>query len=340
MAGIARLISLLRVLALLSWRDVRSIGSISGQNFLLFLGFVALQPESAEFFAVLLAIVLLFPIASDPMEKIPTERRMSWPIGDGEWSVVRAASVLLSPISWLAVVILVRAGWRVAALVFGVGVVFYALKVLAQWAGRHWNENWAYGLPAPPGAMGAIMLLQWREMLRTLDPYLALVLMVVTAIYRLSGKALDPAAPRIMSLLVVLALSTEAQVLFGIDGKGAERYRLLPIRGWQILLAKDMGFLVLVGLLVWPLDFLSGLFGGIAALTVGHHNSVFKPMPQMRWRFTSGALFFQGVLQTIALFAVGSVVRTEGPALMALCIVAWCSSVIFYGSQWERRARI
>jgi hypothetical protein len=185
--------------------------------------------------------------------------------------------------------------------------------------------------------MGAIMRLQWREMLRTLDPYLAFVLMAVTAIYRFSGQALDPAGVRIMSLLVVLALSTEAQVLFGIDGKGAERYKLMPIRGWQILLAKDLAFLCLVGLLVWPLDFVSGLFGGVAAVTVGHHNSVFKPMPQVRWRFTSGALFFQGVLQTIALFAVGSVVRTEGPPLAALCLMAWGGSVVFYGWQWELR---
>ena len=62
-----------------------------------------------------------------------------------------------------------------------------------------------------------------------------------------------------------------------------------------------------------------------------------KPMPQVRWRFTSGALFFQGVLQTIALFAVGSVVRTEGLPLATLCLVAWSGSVVFYGWQWERR---
>ena len=337
MVGLARVVSLLRVLALLSWRDVRSVGSIAGQNFLLFIWFVALQPQSAEFFVFLLAIVLLFPLASDPMEKIPMERRGTWPIGNKEWGVVRVGSVLLSPISWLAIVVLLRAGWRLAVLVFGTGVVFYLLKALVQWGGERWGETWSYEIPAPPGTMGAIMRLQWREMLRTLDPYLEFVLMAVTAIYRISGQPLDPAAVRIMSLLVVLALSTEAQVLFGIDGKGAERYKLMPIRGWQILLAKDLAFLCLVGLLVWPLDFVSGLFGGVAALTVGHHNSTFKPMPQVRWRFTSGALFFQGVLQTIALFAVGSVVRTEGLPLASLCLVAWGASVVFYGWQWERR---
>jgi hypothetical protein len=180
------------------------------------------------------------------------------------------------------------------------------------------------------------MCLQWREMLHTLDPYVAFVLMAATELYRVFGRQLDPAAPRIMALVVALALSTEAQVLFGLDGHGAERYRLLPIRGWQILLAKDLAFLALLGLLVFPLDFFSGIFGGLAALAVGHHNSVFKVVPQTRWRFTSGALFPHGVLQTAALFAVGIDIRSEGMLFVSLCLLAWLSSIAFYGWQWDR----
>ena len=67
MARIARVSGLLKALALVSWRDVRSLGSIAGQNFFLFVLFVALQPESAEFFLLLLLVVSLFPLATDPM---------------------------------------------------------------------------------------------------------------------------------------------------------------------------------------------------------------------------------------------------------------------------------
>ena len=335
MARIARVSGLLKALALVSWRDVRSLGSIAGQNFFLFVFFVALQPESAEFFLLLLLVVLLFPLASDPMEKIPAERRLSWPVPSSEWSFVRCVSILLSPVVWLGLVLLAKVGWRAAVVVAGAGACLYTLK--------HLGKRWAASakrpggqIPAPPGAIGAIMRLQWRTMLHTLDPYFALTLMAVTVVYKLSGRPLDPSALRIMSLLVGLALSTEAQVLFGIDGRGAERYRQLPIRGWQILLAKDLAFLLMIGLLVSPLDWVSGLFGGIAALTVGHHNSVFKPVAQGRWRFTSGALFPHGLLQTLALFAVGNVVRTEGVLFGCAVLGAWVGSVAFYGWQWDR----
>ena len=187
--------------------------------------------------------------------------QLSWPVLSWEWSFVRCVSILLSPVLWVGVVLLVKVGWRAAVVVAGAGACLYTLKHL----GKRWAalaKRPGRQIPAPPGAIGAIMRLQWRTMQHTLDPYLALTLMAVTVVYRFSGRPLDPSALRIMSLLVGLALSTEAQVLFGIDGRGAERYRQLPIRGWQILLAKDLAFLLMVGLvLVWPLDFVSGLFG-------------------------------------------------------------------------------
>jgi hypothetical protein len=117
MAGITRAIRVLEALALISWRDVRSLGSITGQNFFLFVIFVALQPESAAFFLLLLLIVLIFPLSTDPMEKIPAERRGLWPLARWEWSAVRVVSVLLSPIAWVGMALLVKAGWRAGAIV-------------------------------------------------------------------------------------------------------------------------------------------------------------------------------------------------------------------------------
>ena len=42
-------------------------------------------------------------------------------------------------------------------------------------------------------------------------------------------------------------MSSYAQCLFGLDGEGGRsRYRLLPVRGWQLLLAKDAAFLIVL----------------------------------------------------------------------------------------------
>jgi hypothetical protein len=331
----ARIAGVLKALGLASWREVRSFGSIGGQNLFLFALFVAFQQlESAAFFALLLVAVLLFPLATNPLENVPAERRMTWPLLPWEWGVVRAASLLLSPFVWVAAFFLVRSGWRMGAQVCLCGLALYLLKLLF----RQMRLGWRVRLPALPGAIGSLMRIQWRGMLHTLDPYVAFVLMAATTLYRIFGKPLDPAAPRIIALVVALAISTQGQVLFGIDGAGAQRYRQLPLRGWRILLAKDLAFLVLLALLVAPLDFVSGMFGGLAALVIGHHRSVLNPAPQRRWRFTSGALAMDGILQTMALFAVGNVVREEGFWLMAACIAAWAASVVWYGRAWDRVA--
>jgi hypothetical protein len=335
MARLRSVVGLLKALGLVSWRDVRSLGSIGGQNFFLFVLFVALQPESAIFFALILGVILLFPLSSDPMQKVPGERRASWPLLGWEWAAVRVWSLVLSPIVWLAIFLLVRAGWRVSALAIAGGASAQVLTYLARRFSK--TLDWLHFIPAPPGATGAIMRLQWREMLRTLDPYVALVLVVSTELYRFSGKPLDPAALHIMSLVTSVAMSTQTQVLFGIDGQGAARYAQWPIRGWRILLAKDLAFLVLLGLFVMPLDFVSGLVSGIAALAIGHRRSVVKPVRQAAWRFTSGALLPDGAIQVAVLFAVGNSARTVGLPLIALCILAWLASLLFYGWQWDRR---
>lgn len=338
MAGIGSVVGLLTALGRVSWRDVRSLGLILGQNFFLFALVVAYQqPESAEFFFVLVAALMIFPLSANAMEKIPVERRISWPLSPRQWGFVRAGSFALSPIAWVGVALLVRAGWRLGLLILAVGAALQLLTVFIRRAPPTLATAWLHWIPKPPGALGSLMRLQWREMLRTLDPYLAFVLMACIGLYRISGKPLDPAAQRMLGLLVVLALSTETQVLFGLDGDGRERYRQLPIRGWRILLAKDLAFLVLLVLLVLPFDPVSGTAAGLAALTIGHHRSVLQPATQKPWRFTFGALLPDCALQVAAIFAVGLAVAREGVWVAGLCAAAWFGSLLLYGWRWDRQ---
>ena len=337
MAGLKTILALLKALGTVSWRNIQSFRSVGGQNF--FIAFLAAGPEGAQFFFLLLGLIVFFPLSGDAMEQIPFERRVRWPVSEWEWAVVRAASLVFNPAAWLALVLLLRRDWRSAMLIAAIGALLQAGSYFAKRFAPALPNSWLHWVPAPPGVVGAMMRLQWREMLQTLDPYFAFVLMACTELYRASGKPLDPAAPRIISLLVSLAISTETQVLLSIDGHGVERYRQWPLRGWQILLAKDLAFLSLLSLLVLPLDFVSGFAGGVAALAVGHSRSVLKAVPQTRWRFTSGALLPDGVIQTIALFAVGIGIRTVGWPLACLCALAWFVSLLFFGRQWDRQRR-
>ena len=81
-----------------------------------------------------------------------------------------------------------------------------------------------------------------------------------------------------MTVLVVGAMSSYAQCLFGLDGEGGlSRYRLLPVRGWQLLLAKDAAFLAVVVPLTLPLAVLPGIGAALVALAVGHAPAVEHP---------------------------------------------------------------
>ncbi len=78
-----------------------------------------------------------------------------------------------------------------------------------------------------------------------------------------------------MSLVIMLALSSYAQCLFGLDGPGGlTRYRLLPLRSWQILLAKDAAFLIVALALTLPLNPLAGLAAALTVLAIGHEQAV------------------------------------------------------------------
>jgi len=339
MAGTRQTLALLKALGLTAWRDVRSFGSITGQNFFIFVLLVAYQQaESAEFFFVILAAVMLLPLSADAVEKIPRERRLTWPLSKAGWALVRAGSFLLTPVAWLVFIALVRMGWRVGVFAAAWAALLQAVVLALKRVARRSTISFLRWIPAPPGAIGAIIRLQWREMLRTLDPYVALVLLACTEAFRTFGKPLNPSARQILSLLITLIMSTQTQVLFGMDGTGAERYRQMPLRGWQILLAKDIAFLSLTAVFVLPLDFPSGFASAVAVLSIGHYRSVLKIAPQQPWRFTSGALLPDGLIQIIALFAIGLQIRSMPGQLASLCLLTWVASLLFYGWQWDRRA--
>ena len=131
-------------------------------------------------------------------------------------------------------------------------------------------------LPSFPGPLNHLIRKNLRGMLSTLDFYVALLLSVAALAYRTWGMKLSAEALMPMTLLIIVALSSYAQCLFGLDGEsGLDRYRLLPVSGWQVLLAKDAAFMALAMLLVLPLGSagrirrsFGGAGGGASRMTV------------------------------------------------------------------------
>ena len=340
----ARLASILATLAKLSWRDLRRFNSLGTNNFFLFVMLIfSMQPANA-FLPLVLGLILLFPLSADPLGKIPADRLGHWPLGRGERLALRAASLLMSPIAWITLGVTawgarsqaasLDLGWRFLALGSGIALVTYLFTTVPA---RLPQLNLMRLVPVPHHALAALAAKNTRELFSVLDTYLALLLALAGVAYRFFSTKVESEAFFGISLLVVLALSTIAQSLLALDGpSGFVRYQLLPLRGWQVLLAKDLPMLAFAVLFTAALAPLAALAAMLAALAVGHHASVVKPRQQQRWRFASGAGFETSIIQVVLMLSAGTVIHRVDARFTLVALAAWAGSLFFYGYVLER----
>lgn len=340
----ARLASILVTLAKLSWRDLRRFNSLGTNNFFIFAMFIfAMQPANA-FLPLVLGLILLFPLSADPLSRIPADRLGHWPLSRMERIALRAGSLLMSPIAWITLGLMawgVRSqaksfdlGWRFLALGAGIAFLTYILTTIPE---RLPQLNLMRLVTVPHHPLGGLAAKNTRELFGVLDLYLALVLALTATAFRFFGKNIDGEAFFGVSLLVVLAFSTMAQSLLALDGpSGFVRYQLMPLRGWQILLAKDLPLLAIAVVFTSALAPLPALAGMLAALAVGHHPSVVTPRQQKRWRFAAGASLETSILQIVMMLGAGTVVHRVDERLIAVAATAWAISLSFYGYVLDR----
>jgi hypothetical protein len=304
-------------------RDLAGYGSLKTNNFFLFVFLMiwgaavsGVAPVASYPFLVALGTLMLLPASGDPVEKIPPVRLGLWPLPRVTRLALRIAGLLLNPAFWLfAGLIALRSGVAIAA---GLVVLIGAARLLAPGLAR----------PQPAIATGMPLLTNnLRQMLCVLDTWLALAIGIGGGLWRLLTSHSDPDAFPILGMLAALALSTYAQCLFAFDDDaGLTRYRLLPVAGWRIVLAKDVAFIIVLVAALLPLSLPRGLAFGLGALTLGRYPTIRLRLAQQRWRFTSGRVLW-GVLQCVV-----------GVALPLLAAVPlYLISLWWAGRDWSNR---
>jgi hypothetical protein len=331
----ARIRAILGALLTTFRRDTKTFGSFATNNF--FLMSVLLLQQAGVFLYLIMGLVMFFPLSTDPLRKIPPSRLALWPLSVRERWLLRLASPWLNPLTWILAALAAWAArgkvtlgmWGTLAAVFVIGFVAPALPLAPRKGAWH-------HIPNVPGPLNQLIRKNLRELLSTLDFYCALVLSVAVLASRLAGGKLPPDALLPMTILVILALSSYAQSLFGLDGDQAlARYRLLPLHGWHVLAAKDISFLLAAFVLTLPLVPLAGMAAALAALAVGHASSVNERREQTRWRFSSGASFGASVLQLVLLAGAAGTVHAH-PLIILAVIAAYIGSTWWYGKVLER----
>lgn len=339
MAAVA---AILKAVARTVGRDLRSLDAVHGNNFFWILMLMAYQqPGSALFLGLILAVLLILPFSAEPLRKIPPDRLALWPLTKAERFALRVGSLALSPIFWIAAVLFIwtaQPGPAAVVILLAVGVQVTA-TILKRVAARLPSRSLPRLIPQFPGWLGQLFSKDFRQMLQTLDPYIALLLAVSGALYRFLASAPAPEAFPILAVMVAVALSTYAQSLFGLDGEnGMMRYRLMPLRGWQIFLAKDLAFLAVLALLELPLDLKTGFTAGLISLAMGRHQSIQPPKLQLRWRLTSGALFPTGLIQVVAMVSVSAAVNGSSAWYFAGALLVYGAALWWYGRVWDKGA--
>jgi hypothetical protein len=332
---VARLRPILSALSTAAKRERKTFQSIATNNF-----FVAsvLMADAAGFLYLLGALAVLFPLSADPLRRIPPERLALWPLSAREHRLLRILTPWLNPVTWGLAAL---AAWGVkhteslglfaaAAGLFAIG--FFVPSVSGEPGFLRW-------IPAPPGVFGQLVRKSLREMMLTLDFYLAFMLSLSAAAYRIFMHNFPEEGLMVMALLIVLALSSYAQCLFGLESTGGlTRYRLMPIEGWKILAAKDVAFLSVVVVFTAPASPLTGLAAGLAALAIGHAPSLQEGREQTRWRFSSGASLGNGVFQVLALMGAGVTYYRITPLILIPCVLVCAGSAWWYGRKLGDRA--
>lgn len=324
----ARLRPILRAVSTALKRERKTFQSVATNNF-----FVAsvLIGGGGGFLFLLVALAVLFPLSADPLRKIPPDRLALWPLNAKERQLLRFLTPWLNPVTWGLAAL---AAWGVkhteSLSLLGVAVALFAVGFFVpSVSGEPGFLRW---IPAPGGAFVQLVRKSLREMMLTLDFYLAVMLGLSVLAYRMFMPSFPDEGRMVMALLIVLSLSSYAQCLFGLESKGGvTRYRLMPVAGWQVLAAKDVAFLLVILIVTAPAAPLAGLAGGLAALALGHAPSLQEGRPQVRWRFSSGASLQGGIIQVLALSGACVSVYRISVWILVPCVAACAGSAWLYG---------
>lgn len=326
-----RLRPILKALSLDRARDRGSRGRFRGSNLFPVLAALLLaQPLAATFLLAAIGLPMLVNMA---LNARPEDERLELlPLEPYERRGLRFLSQAGDPLTWVPLALIFIGGRRALSVTIGIAALLFLVRSLAAHLPRR------PALPAFAHPLAALMPASMWQFARTLDFHAALLLAAIGLHHRLGGA--QPSALLAAGLLITLAFSTPTQALLDLDGPGGmERLRMLPLRGWQVLLAKDLSWLLLLLPLVLPLAPAPAIAGALALLASGHLPSVRSAAPQPSGSFVSGANLFHSLVQLTALALAGALTHTFGAWMMLPFALAAAVTLGWAGRELEESPR-
>jgi hypothetical protein len=182
-----------------------------------------------------------------------------------------------------------------------------------------------------PAETGAMVIKELRYLTRTLDHLMGVGMGLIALVWILIRPEHLVYVLSLGAMNIVVNESAIPLNTFGLDGSGADRYRLLPLSGRQVMLTKNLAYFIIVGIHLAPL-FIGGLVlgeallvactmlatGAVCLLTAigGNFTSVRSPAPRAFYNFDSKE-------------------QTGGGLALGLAILVWVVPTgVFFGLYW------
>jgi hypothetical protein len=217
-----------------------------------------------------------------------------------------------------------------------------------------------------PGRLGPLVQKERRSVSRVLDLWMGLLLVLAAAALSLSASLSSAFRPTIFVIVCALNANVTLNCL-GLDRPaGLTRYLILPIRGKDLLLAKNVAVMVVVAVQLMLLMAIGAWQSGfmqlgaeivvaivliLAHLAWGNVVSVFEPRRSEPHRFASASDPLTAIVSlligstpavaVIVLLRSGSGVAALAIAVIVLLtLAAYYSSLRYAGRSFERRIEI
>ena len=334
----ARIVAILRALRLTVSRDQRALLSLTGNPF--FMASVVVLQDAGVFLYILLLIVLILPLSTDPSQAMPLSRIRSWPLSLRAYVVLRLACPWVNPMTWIVASLTLWVAF--GKITFGFALLLGGFIMIG-----FFMPYFSVSIGGPICSKIPMIPIRYRELIRkeiryiftTLDFYVAGLLSASTVAVRMNELTIPPDGLMIITVLFVLTFSNYTQSLFGRDGsRGLSRYRLLPISGWEVLITKDIAIIFATLPLLGPLELGPGFSSILILMSFGHYISIRHPNFGKAWRFSPGTPFlYRGLLQIGVVSGTVAVVFLYGLSFLLLCLIVWSISIWLCGPLIDRR---
>jgi hypothetical protein len=185
------------------------------------------------------------------------------------------------------------------------GVSLWTFRSSLQYVGSRRSQRFTVlALIHFPGRLGGLLKKDLRYSIRLLDVYFALPIIILFVIYLASNPEPSVSVFRVVLIILFLPWISMTSNCFGLDSPlGLDRYSLFPLSGRDILLGKNLAFIVLcIGLVgaIFPLafwrfgagimvlGFVELVLMALAYLSWGNWMSVREPYKMQFYRFSAG----------------------------------------------------